>query len=150
MLAREDGDFSSSHLGGHGVRIRYASAWPRLAPTIREIGRLCREERYDLVHTWLFLANALGVAGARLAGTPRVISSVRILSLWKRTWANRPWFRLADALSSRPSDVVTVNGSALVHESRIVHAAFFRLPDDADLPAHTIAMRRLRRRGMAD
>jgi glycosyltransferase involved in cell wall biosynthesis len=116
VLAREDGDFSSSHLGGHGVRIRYASAWPRLAPTIREIGRLCREERYDLVHTWLFLANALGVAGARLAGTPRVISSVRNLSLWKRTWANRPWFRLADALSSRASDVVTVNGSALVHD----------------------------------
>ena len=116
VLAREDGDFSSGHLGNHDVRIRYSSAWPQLAPTIREIAQLCRDERYDLVHTWLFLANALGVAGARLAGTPRVISSVRNLSLWKRTWANRPWFRLADALSSRASDLVTVNGSALVSD----------------------------------
>ena len=116
VLAREDGDFSSSHLCGHDVRIRYSSAWPRLTPTIREIARMCRDERYDVVHTWLFLANALGVAGARLGGTPRVISSVRNLSLWKRTWANRSWFRLADALSSRASDVVTVNGSALVSD----------------------------------
>lgn len=123
VLARSDGDFSSQHLRGHHVRIHYSESWPQLAPTILEIAKLCRSQRYDVVHTWLFLANALGVAAARLAGTPRVISSVRNLSLWKRTWANRPWFRLADTLASRASDVVTVNATSLVAD----HASWGRM-----------------------
>jgi glycosyltransferase involved in cell wall biosynthesis len=55
----------------------------------------------------------IGVAGARLAGVPRVIASVRNLSLWKRTWYHQWWFRAADALCSRAADVVTVNAEAL-------------------------------------
>lgn len=124
VLSRADGEFSSQHLRGHDVRIRYARQWPRLTPTMLEIARLCRAERYDVVHTWLFMANALGVAAARLAGTPRVISSVRNLSLWKRTWANQSWFRLADTLASFGSDVVTVNGTSLVAD----HGAWARTP----------------------
>ena len=120
VLAQGDGAFSSRHLGDRQVRIQYASRWPALVPTIREIAMLCRARQFDVVHTWLFLANVLGVTGARLAGVPRVISSVRNLSLWKRTWANRWWFRLADALTSRAADVVTVNSAALIAD----HAAW--------------------------
>lgn len=123
VLARSDGDFSTRHLRGHEVRIRYAKEWPMLAKTIREIAALCQAEEYDIVHTWLFLANALGVAGARLARVPRIVSSVRNLSLWKRTWTSRRWYRLADILSARASDAVTVNAGALVAD----HAAWARV-----------------------
>lgn len=126
VLSRGDGEFSSQHLRGRNIHIQFSRRWPLLAPTILEIAALSRRERYDVVHTWLFLANALGVAGARLGGAPRVVSSVRNLSLWKRTWANRPWFRLADVLSSRGSDVVTVNATALVND----HAAWARMVSD--------------------
>jgi glycosyltransferase involved in cell wall biosynthesis len=65
------------------------------------------------VHTWLFTANVVGAAGARLGGTPRILGSVRNLSLWKRTWNARWWYRLADALATRLADQVTVNATPL-------------------------------------
>ncbi len=64
----------------------------------------------------LFTANAVGVPGARPAGVPRVIASVRNMSLWKRTWSNQWWFRPADMLSSWAADAVTVNAHALVDD----------------------------------
>lgn len=109
-----DGDFATQHLRGHHLRIIASQSWPYLSLTMLEVARLCRREQYDVVHTWLFKGNVVGVSGARLAGINRVISSVRNLSLWKRIWDHRPWFRVADTLASRASDVVTVNGSSLV------------------------------------
>ncbi|MGE3276412.1 MAG: glycosyltransferase [Vicinamibacterales bacterium] len=114
VLARADGDFSSRHLAGHPVSIRYATDWTSLVHTVLELRALCRREDYDVVHTWLFYANVIGVTAARLAGTPRVLASVRNLSTWKRQWATRWWFRTADALSSWASDRVTVNAAPLV------------------------------------
>ena len=66
-----DGNFSTQHLRGHEVTIRSSSSWPYLSLTILEIARLCRAERYDVVHTWLFKANVLGVTAARGAPTAR-------------------------------------------------------------------------------
>lgn len=129
VLSRGDGEFSDQHLEGHPVRITYSRRWPLLTATIIELAMRCRREHYSVVHTWLFFANALGVAGARLGGTPCVISSVRNMSLWKRTWARQWWFRAADVLSGRASDLVTVNadsmrrdhgGWALLNPRRIV------------------------------
>jgi len=56
----------------------------------------------------------IGAAGARLGGAPRILGSVRNLSLWKRTWYAQWWFRLADALATRVADQVTVNATPLV------------------------------------
>jgi len=82
---------------------------------VLEIIQRCRDRQYDLVHTWLFMANIVGVAGARLAGVPRVIASVRNLSVWKRErWYRKWWHRAADILGSHAADVVTVNAKALV------------------------------------
>src|SRR5262249_6650915 len=89
-----------------------------------EVREFCRHGQFDLVHTWLFMANVIGAAGARLGGVPRVIGSVRNLSLWKRTWYRQWWFRLADALASRAADVVTVNARALAPD----HAAWTWMP----------------------
>jgi glycosyltransferase involved in cell wall biosynthesis len=114
VLSRGDGDFSRQWLERPDVRFRYADGWPCYSLCVLEIARLCRKERYDLVHTWLFIANVVGAAGARLGGVPRVLGSVRNLSLWKHTWYAQWWYRLADALATRIADQVTVNATPLV------------------------------------
>jgi glycosyltransferase involved in cell wall biosynthesis len=124
VLGRHDGEFARQWLPREGVRVTYLTWWPRLASSVLEVRRHCVAGRYDIVHTWLFMANVIGVAGARLAGVPRVIASVRNLSLWKRTWYRQWWFRLADVLGSRAADVVTVNAEALTSD----HARWARYP----------------------
>lgn len=126
VLGRQDGDFSRQWLTRDDVTFHYASGWPRRSQVVFEIARLCRRERYDLVHTWLFMANVVGAAGARLGGVPRLIGSVRNLSLWKRTWYAQWWFRAADALATRLADRVTVNATPLVAD----HAAWTWFPTD--------------------
>jgi len=120
VLGRQDGEFSRQWLTRDDVTFHYAAGWPRRSQVVIEIARLCRRERYDLVHTWLFMANVVGAAGARLGGVPRLIGSVRNLSLWKRTWYAQWWFRAADALATRLADQVTVNATPLVAD----HAAW--------------------------
>src|SRR5256885_471396 len=41
--------------------------------TVDSIRRLVRARRFDIVHTYLFWSDVLGVAGAKLAGCHRVI-----------------------------------------------------------------------------
>ena len=113
VLGRSDGEFSRQWFAREGVKVAYLTEWPRLVSSVLEVRRHCRAGRYDIVHTWLFMANAIGVTGARLAGAPRVIASVRNLSLWKRTWYHQWWLRAADVLSSHAADIVTVNAHAL-------------------------------------
>ncbi len=120
VLGRQDGEFSRQWLTRDDITFHYAAGWPRRSQVVVEIARLCRRERYDLVHTWLFMANVVGAAGARLGGVPRLIGSVRNLSLWKRTWYAQWWFRIADALATRLADRVTVNATPLVAD----HAAW--------------------------
>jgi glycosyltransferase involved in cell wall biosynthesis len=120
VLGQQDGDFSRQWLARDDVRFRYSTGWPRLSLAALELAHLCRTERYDLVHTWLFMGNVVGAAGAKLGGAPRVIGSVRNLSLWKRTWYAKWWFRLADALATRAADLVTVNATPLAAD----HAAW--------------------------
>jgi glycosyltransferase involved in cell wall biosynthesis len=113
LVLGHDGEFSRQWFARDGVQVTYLREWPRLVASILEVRRICRSGRYDIVHNWLFMANVVGAAGARLAGVPRVIVSVRNLSLWKRTWYRQWWFRPADMLSSRAADTVTVNADAL-------------------------------------
>jgi glycosyltransferase involved in cell wall biosynthesis len=124
VLGRADGEFSRAWLARDDVRVTFLRSWPLMGAAVREVQQHCARGRFDIVHTWLFMANAIGVAGARLAGVPRVIASVRNLSLWKRTWYRQWWFRPADVLLSRAADVVTVNATALVPD----HAAWAHLP----------------------
>lgn len=124
VLGRSDGEFARQWFARDEVSVAYLSDWPRLAASVFEIRRHCIEGRYDLVHTWLFMANVVGVGGARLAGVPTVIASVRNLSLWKRTWYRQWWFRVADALCSYAADEVTVNAEALTRD----HAAWAWYP----------------------
>jgi len=70
ILGRQDGDFSRQWLARDDIKFHYSSGWPRRSLAALEIARLCQTERYDLVHTWLFMANVIGAAGAGRGGAP--------------------------------------------------------------------------------
>ncbi len=126
VLGRQDGDFARQWLTRDDLTFHYSSEWPRRSMAVLEVARLCRATRYDLVHTWLFMANVIGAAGARLGGAPCIVGSVRNMSLWKRTWYAQWWFRAADALATRVADQVTVNATPLVAD----HAAWTWLDEN--------------------
>jgi glycosyltransferase involved in cell wall biosynthesis len=74
----------------HGTRFifrRRAVGLPRLAPAllraVGDIRKLVRGQHYDVVHTYLFLADLLGTAGAHLGGCKRIIVSRRALHAWR-------------------------------------------------------------------
>jgi glycosyltransferase involved in cell wall biosynthesis len=123
VLAQYEGEFSRTMLPPT-VRVRFVTAWPSMMRSMVDVYAQCRRERYDIVHTWLFSANVVGAAAARLARTPRVVASVRNMSLWKARWYWKPWFRMADSLASHAADVVTVNAEALVDD----HARWAHYP----------------------
>jgi glycosyltransferase involved in cell wall biosynthesis len=51
--------------------------------SLGELGRLIRNGRYDVVHTYLFVADVMGAVAARLGGCRRVIASRRALHAWR-------------------------------------------------------------------
>lgn len=54
---------------------------------LRRLRRHLRERRPDLVHTWLFAANAYGrLAVGSEAGRPKMIVSERCVDVWKSRW----------------------------------------------------------------
>lgn len=124
VIGRQDGDFSRRWLTRDDITFHYAEGWPRRLLAAIDVARVCRAHHFDLVHTWLFVGNVIGAAGAGLAGVPRIIGSVRNLSLWKRTWYAEWWFRVADILATRVADVVTVNATPLAAD----HAAWAWYP----------------------
>ncbi|MGL4944582.1 MAG: glycosyltransferase [Thermoguttaceae bacterium] len=57
-------------------------AWWRLA-------NLIRSWRPDVVHTWLFAANAYGRSAAAWCGVPRIVTAERCVDPWKRAWHHK-------------------------------------------------------------
>ncbi|MCU0707419.1 MAG: glycosyltransferase [Pirellula sp.] len=53
--------------------------WWRLAQTLKTL-------RPDLVHTWIFAANAYGRTAAKWAGVKCILASERSVDPWKSTW----------------------------------------------------------------
>jgi glycosyltransferase involved in cell wall biosynthesis len=146
VLGRSDGDFSRQWLDRYDVPVTFLAQWPRLTLSVFEIRKRCLANDYDLVHTWLFMANIVGAAGARLAGAPLVLASVRNLSVWKsQRWYRKWWHRPADVLGSHAADRITVNAQALIRD----HARWALVPrsrisvvhNGLD-PAHFTASRR--------
>jgi glycosyltransferase involved in cell wall biosynthesis len=124
-----------------GVEVTFLEHWPRMTRSAFVVRNRCRSGQYDIVHTWLFMANVVGAAGARLAGVPCVIASVRDLSMQNRGW----WFRLAGALGSFAADVVTVNARALMRDQAQrtwVRQSRIEMVHDGLDPSHFLADRR--------
>ena len=65
--------------------------------------RLLRQLRPDVVHTWLFAANAYGRLAALRAGVPVVLGGERCVDPWKRGWE----LRIDRLLASRTAGVLT-------------------------------------------
>jgi glycosyltransferase involved in cell wall biosynthesis len=116
VFTRGVGEFGRQWLKRDDVHVTFLRRWPRLTMVILEILRHCRGRQYDVMHTWLFMANVLGVAAARLAGIPYVVTSVRSLSPGTYTWNRQWWHRIVDLIGSHAADAVTVNAEALAQD----------------------------------
>jgi glycosyltransferase involved in cell wall biosynthesis len=116
VLAKDD-EIMRSRLLRPGVSIRYLEEIESPGcSAIEVIAEHCRRGEYDVVHTWLTLANLIGAAGARLADVPRIVTSIRSVNPGHfPTWC-KWWYHLGDVLSARIADVVTVNAEPLVRD----------------------------------
>jgi len=75
---------------------------------IRRLARLIEREKPDIVHTWLFTANAFGRTAAVLAGCPHLIASERCVDPWKKFR-----HRFIDRFLGRFTDRVVANAEAV-------------------------------------
>jgi glycosyltransferase involved in cell wall biosynthesis len=100
----------AEELGAAGVRLIEIGkpykfdprTWWRLVGVLREL-------KPDIVHTWLFAANAYGRAAARYAGVPCILASERSVDPWKGTW------QLAiDRWLAKKTSGITTNSSGVV------------------------------------
>lgn len=115
LVLANDSDFSLSRLRRSDVSIAYlGESHPYSATIVDSIAAHCRRGRYDVVHTWLPMANIVGTAAARLAGVPWILTSVRSLNPGNYPQWREWWHRFGDVLAARIADVVTVNASPLV------------------------------------
>lgn len=124
LLLSGDGASDLHDFTRPGVRVFALEEQARLGTTIDAISEVCARGQYDIVHTWLPESNMFGSAAARLAGIPRIITSVRSLNPgWLPQWCQW-WYRPADVLTARIADVVTVNARPLARD----HARWAMMP----------------------
>lgn len=111
-------------LEAEGMRVHVVENSRRIDPgadlrTLRAYLRLFRRERYELVHTHNPKVNLLASLAARVAGVPRVVSTVHGLyshegqgALARRVW------RGFEAASGRLADLVLCQSGEDVHTAR--------------------------------
>jgi glycosyltransferase involved in cell wall biosynthesis len=81
---------------------------------LRDLYRLFRSERYDVVHTHLAKAGVIGRLAANLAGIPRVVHSVYGATFAPtQSWARRVLFRDLERLAGRATDAFIFVGKEL-------------------------------------
>lgn len=115
LVLADDGQFSRHHFSRSDVPVHFLERELASDDTpIETIVKHCRRGDYDVVHTWLPLPNMYGAAAARLAGVPRVITSIRSFNPGHFPQWCQWWFRPADMLASRIATRVTVNATPLV------------------------------------
>ena len=113
-LGAADEAFCRRHFDGTGVIVRQIEPGLSRVAAMAAIRGLCRDRQYDIVHTWHSLATIVGTAGARLAGTPRVVSGVQHPPAWDPDRRNRQvWRRPAATLAARLADLVVSTTRAL-------------------------------------
>lgn len=76
---------------------------------LRRLVRFLKFKKFDVVHTWIFAANAYGRTAARIARTPVTIASEMAVDLWKR-----PAELAIDRRLARWSDRIVGNSKAVV------------------------------------
>lgn len=89
VVALTRGGPFADELQRHGVRVSVLGKRWKFDPiALWRLRRLIRSERPDVLHTWLFAANAYGrlVCGRRMAHRPQLIVSERCVDVWKAGW----------------------------------------------------------------
>jgi glycosyltransferase involved in cell wall biosynthesis len=96
---------------------------------VRFVERLCREQRFDIVHTHTPKGNLVGQWGARRAGVPVVLQTVHGFYFHENmNWAMRRAWVAIEKLSARhsdhilcqnPEDVATAIAEGIAREDRI-------------------------------
>lgn len=100
----------AAELASHGVRVHLLKSPHKfsLAPVWR-LARLLERERIEILHTHLIQADIIGFAAARLATTPRVVSTKHNVRYYDH---RQRWLRpLARQIESRLDAVVAVSGA---------------------------------------
>ncbi len=95
--------------------------------------KIIRAFRPDLVHTWLFAANAYGRRAAFSLGVPAVVCGERCLDPWKASWQG--WI---DRRLEPKTDAFAVNSSGVVDfyvERGIPASKFVVIPNAVEAPA---------------
>lgn len=114
LVLSKDDEIMRGRLLRADVPITYLSDLAPAGTMIDTIAAFCRRHEFDLVHTWLPVANMVGAAAARLADVPRIVTSIRSMNPGHYPEWSEWWYRVGDALSARIADVVTVNARPLV------------------------------------
>jgi glycosyltransferase involved in cell wall biosynthesis len=86
-----------------------------LVRTVDAIRRIVKTGRYDVVHTYLYWSDVLGVTGARLAGCRRVIVSRRSLHSWIH--APGPLFHGLEQISNLLANEMIANSKAALRDA---------------------------------
>ena len=79
----------AEELDEHGVRLTVLGKRWKFDPiALWRLRKLIQLEQPDILHTWLFAANAYGrlVVGRRMRSRPKVIVSERCVDVWKSGW----------------------------------------------------------------
>ncbi len=89
VVALTRGGAFADELAQHGVRLTVlGKRWKFDPVAMWRLRRLIKVEQPDIVHTWLFAANAYGrlMVGRRLKSRPKLIVSERCVDVWKAGW----------------------------------------------------------------
>lgn len=89
VVALTRGGTFADELARHGVRLTVLGKRWKFDPiAMWRLRRLIKAEQPDIVHTWLFAANAYGrlLIGRRMSHRPKVIVSERCVDVWKAGW----------------------------------------------------------------
>jgi hypothetical protein len=86
-----------------------------LLKTIESIRQIVRSGRFDIVHTYLFWSDLLGVTGARLAGCPRIIVGRRAMHAW--THSRSALFHGVEQFTNVLANEVIANSEAVLRDS---------------------------------
>ncbi|MBR2694003.1 MAG: glycosyltransferase [Thermoguttaceae bacterium] len=100
------------------------SAYRRLKSVIRAF-------RPDIVHTWIFAANAYGRAAASACGVPKIVCGERCVDPWKESW------HLAiDRALAKKTDVIAANSVGVrdFYAARGIPASLFEIIPNAATP----------------
>jgi glycosyltransferase involved in cell wall biosynthesis len=97
-----------------GRRVRQSNT-VTLFQTIEQIRRIVRNGRFDIVHTYLFWSDILGVTGARLAGCRRIAVGRRALHSWIHD--PKAIYHAAEQFTNSLANEVIANSQAVLRDA---------------------------------